>query len=371
MEIIVILWQVNNRSFVTQELATKLRLVLEAFETALTSVRNPRSRYLLVMPDYLFWNGEREAYDGRAFEQYQQLAEAIGKRMPDNMLVVLGSMEWIDRIGEHVSSLIVGKGLLHRYDKRAPTEYNRGRGFVAGDQPCIFQWNGLQCGIEICQDHEKRALLGKGRVDVHILLSMGQCRRDHNLALNPAGGVFVQCELETPDHYAKKGDIPSSGVYTYATRHHPIGGLMPVLRPQRPCLVDDGFLTHVVELSNRGGRGGGRGRHSDRKTAPRPQSRRASTIAAPRPEPRPARLTAAPRPARVAPAPAWQPDQTAARCLGCRTGFGLFTRRHHCRGCGYIFCDDCTQGRKVLDNPAVRPGNAPETDAVRVCRRCA
>jgi hypothetical protein len=29
--------------------------------------------------------------------------------------------------------------------------------------------------------------------------------------------------------------------------------------------------------------------------------------------------------------------------VSCLKSFGVFTRRHHCRTCGRIFCDDCTK----------------------------
>jgi len=39
--------------------------------------------------------------------------------------------------------------------------------------------------------------------------------------------------------------------------------------------------------------------------------------------------------------PRWVPDKLAKRCLNCLKGFGFFTRKHHCRLCGNIFCSKC------------------------------
>ncbi|XP_038718003.1 protein FREE1-like isoform X1 [Tripterygium wilfordii] len=59
----------------------------------------------------------------------------------------------------------------------------------------------------------------------------------------------------------------------------------------------------------------------------------------------------------------WVPDEAASKCTACRTDFGAFVRRHHCRNCGDIFCDKCTQGRIAL--------SADENaQPVRVCDRC-
>lgn len=61
-------------------------------------------------------------------------------------------------------------------------------------------------------------------------------------------------------------------------------------------------------------------------------------------------------------APAWVPDALAPRCKLCSVDFGLVTRRHHCRHCGDVVCDDCSKHRVIL------PGL--DKNAVRVCNNC-
>jgi len=39
----------------------------------------------------------------------------------------------------------------------------------------------------------------------------------------------------------------------------------------------------------------------------------------------------------------WQSDSLVAQCNGCSKRFGTFVRRHHCRGCGKLFCGACCQ----------------------------
>ncbi|KAL7261731.1 hypothetical protein ACSBR1_000194 [Camellia fascicularis] len=59
----------------------------------------------------------------------------------------------------------------------------------------------------------------------------------------------------------------------------------------------------------------------------------------------------------------WVPDEAVSKCTACGTDFNAFVRKHHCRNCGDIFCDKCTQGRTAL--------TADEnTQPVRVCDRC-
>lgn len=41
----------------------------------------------------------------------------------------------------------------------------------------------------------------------------------------------------------------------------------------------------------------------------------------------------------------WEQDGDAPTCRDCKVPFGFFTRRHHCRICGKVFCNICT-GRR-------------------------
>lgn len=68
----------------------------------------------------------------------------------------------------------------------------------------------------------------------------------------------------------------------------------------------------------------------------------------------------------------WVVDNTRAHCVFCGVAFSTFRRRHHCRRCGEIFCDSCSDFTRDVANPATRPGApvaAVENDA-RVCVRC-
>ena len=41
--------------------------------------------------------------------------------------------------------------------------------------------------------------------------------------------------------------------------------------------------------------------------------------------------------------PQWQKDADVKSCYLCERKFDMFTRKHHCRNCGKIICDDCSQ----------------------------
>ena len=61
----------------------------------------------------------------------------------------------------------------------------------------------------------------------------------------------------------------------------------------------------------------------------------------------------------------WDLDERVTQCTSCGTEFGLFVRRHHCRYCGKIFCDTCSDQTFTL---ADKPGGVKA--AVRTCRPC-
>eukprot|EP01065_Artemidia_motanka_P042417 TRINITY_DN5696_c0_g1_i3.p1 TRINITY_DN5696_c0_g1~~TRINITY_DN5696_c0_g1_i3.p1 ORF type:complete len:390 (+),score=122.73 TRINITY_DN5696_c0_g1_i3:76-1170(+) len=63
----------------------------------------------------------------------------------------------------------------------------------------------------------------------------------------------------------------------------------------------------------------------------------------------------------VLPNAVWEPDTVAEDCRVCeRRFFGLMVRRHHCRVCGRLVCDDCSKWR-------VQIGDREE----RACKACA
>ncbi|CAH1784686.1 unnamed protein product [Owenia fusiformis] len=58
----------------------------------------------------------------------------------------------------------------------------------------------------------------------------------------------------------------------------------------------------------------------------------------------------------------WAPDKDVAFCITCGKKFGLMVRRHHCRLCGGIMCNKCSQFlpfelAQTLTNPAYVPEN--------------
>ncbi|CAK7334201.1 unnamed protein product [Dovyalis caffra] len=59
----------------------------------------------------------------------------------------------------------------------------------------------------------------------------------------------------------------------------------------------------------------------------------------------------------------WVPDEAVSKCMACSNDFSAFARKHHCRNCGNIFCDKCTQGRIALTTDE-------EAQPVRVCDQC-
>lgn len=59
-------------------------------------------------------------------------------------------------------------------------------------------------------------------------------------------------------------------------------------------------------------------------------------------------------------APVWIPDKLTSTCMGCSRLFSVFWRKHHCRACGKIICDSCSQGYFLI----------PQSDASTRSRAC-
>ncbi len=44
----------------------------------------------------------------------------------------------------------------------------------------------------------------------------------------------------------------------------------------------------------------------------------------------------------------WTPNNDVAACSKCQKGFGLLSRKHHCRACGRVFCNACSNYTLIL-----------------------
>ncbi len=53
-------------------------------------------------------------------------------------------------------------------------------------------------------------------------------------------------------------------------------------------------------------------------------------------------------------APVWASDVTSNECSLCRVEFTWLRRRHHCRRCGLLVCDDCSKVRRSLGEERVQ-----------------
>ncbi|XP_043192003.1 protein RUFY3-like [Amphibalanus amphitrite] len=57
----------------------------------------------------------------------------------------------------------------------------------------------------------------------------------------------------------------------------------------------------------------------------------------------------------------WVPDSAAQHCKGCKNEFTISRRKHHCRNCGGVFCNPCSDNTMAL---------AASAKPVRVCDAC-
>jgi hypothetical protein len=59
--------------------------------------------------------------------------------------------------------------------------------------------------------------------------------------------------------------------------------------------------------------------------------------------------------------PRWQPDSEVSECPICKRQFSVFFRRHHCRKCGRVVCNDCSPHRITIPRQFIV--HPPDTSA--------
>ena len=57
----------------------------------------------------------------------------------------------------------------------------------------------------------------------------------------------------------------------------------------------------------------------------------------------------------------WADDSEVGDCHGCQRDFTLTVRKHHCRNCGQIFCNECSSKSASVGN---------SRKPLRVCESC-
>ncbi len=72
------------------------------------------------------------------------------------------------------------------------------------------------------------------------------------------------------------------------------------------------------------------------------------------------------------PSSRWIPDSNAVSCKLCNEKFKLWVRKHHCRLCGEVVCDNCSKQEMDVLHPLTETGRETgnATKRVRVCREC-
>ncbi|KAG4098083.1 FYVE-domain-containing protein [Neocallimastix lanati (nom. inval.)] len=63
----------------------------------------------------------------------------------------------------------------------------------------------------------------------------------------------------------------------------------------------------------------------------------------------------------------WKPDSEVSECTACHRPFTFINRRHHCRRCGEIFCNQCASYTFRLDRNCKIDSKGVLS---RVCRSC-
>lgn len=69
--------------------------------------------------------------------------------------------------------------------------------------------------------------------------------------------------------------------------------------------------------------------------------------------------------------PVWIDDKEVTTCHMCPAKFSTFTRKHHCRQCGNIFCSKCCSEKKIVKYPSKNPSSKEDpSKPLLVCNAC-
>ena len=50
----------------------------------------------------------------------------------------------------------------------------------------------------------------------------------------------------------------------------------------------------------------------------------------------------------------WLPDDASKGCVGCSKAFSFSRRKHHCRACGRLFCNGCSDKKVELPHMGLK-----------------
>ena len=68
--------------------------------------------------------------------------------------------------------------------------------------------------------------------------------------------------------------------------------------------------------------------------------------------------------------PEWIDDNRRKNCCSCGTSFGMFTKKHHCRSCGDIFCNKHCLEVTIQPNRQLMPNRNVTNIRIRLCDEC-
>lgn len=217
----------------------------------------------------------------------------------------------------------------------------------------MFSQDETQFGVEVCLDHLMRRLWrsppasGQKRVQIHLIPSAGMSIKSESVVSAPEGYVF-NCDGGGAGYHAyiaqvQKTTDPATGYL----------GLKYLATAN-----STGSRGFIQSFNAHGGTSGMSIGDFNKCFLPGnlPMLHITSALKIPQPQ--------AVTSSKEIENPHWTPDNAATACHACKTEFGIMTRRHHCRVCGRVFCDDCTSRRAAAPNYGY-------TTAVRMCDECA
>lgn len=204
-------WEQFQHLSLTDKIQSFKSMLCQTQETFTKTADNDENTVgLIIAPEAVFSppkiQNSLPAYTIEEHDAFVKSMNAITASIDTRILVIAGTIDYFTLMRDKykVTSYILTCNTVLSYDKKNDVpDIKIEENYVpleTGKQSSIIYFRDLVIGLEICRDHEEKALLNelKGNpVNIHILICNTQTKRHASIATNKENeGLFIVCELE-------------------------------------------------------------------------------------------------------------------------------------------------------------------------------
>ncbi len=157
---------------------------------------------VILAPEFFLYSGGRPAAEEKKHEIIQRIADIAGD---GKRLIIPGTLIWQRQGKARNTALIIAGDEIMEYHKTT----DGGTGYIASarkmkpvygnEKGKIFNWGGLDVGLELCSDHWNDLLKSRRRsLDIQAVIGCGMDFQDTHSAVRQ-GGYALNCDGHRPD----------------------------------------------------------------------------------------------------------------------------------------------------------------------------